>query len=304
MNASHTYSQSRWRDWLDNLFFRFVTKKVPARWFLATIPSSDERSIGSGKLRLEIVSHCWNYSHLLTYHLSSFVNYPPTKIEVTATVFYSKEDKDTQITLNFFGEMNIQNVSWNWQPLPKEQLFRRSIGRNKAALATKANWIWFADCDLIFHKDCLNLLGRALQGRNDILLYPSEESVTPLLAKSNPLLSIREPRVIDIDTTLFSKQTINRATGAYQIVHGDVARTCGYCKDIRVYQAPVDHWSKTYEDRTYRWLLQTQGKSIDVPGIYRIRHISKGRYMANTLWASLRSYIRLARSKINERKNN
>lgn len=304
MNASHTSNHSHWRDGLDNLFFRFVTKRVPARWFLATIPSSDERSIYNEKLTLEIVSHCWDYSHLLAYYLSSFVNYPPTKIEVTVTVFYSKEDKDTQATLNFFGKMNIQNISWNWQPLPKEQLFRRSIGRNKAALATKANWIWFVDCDLIFHKNCLDMLAKALQGHNDVLLFPAEESITPLLVKSNPLLAIREPQVIDIDTTLFSKQAINRAVGAFQITHGDVARACGYCRNIRVYQTPANHWSKTYEDRTYRWLLRTQGESIDVPGIYRIRHVSKGRYPENRFWAGLRSYIRLAKSRINERKNN
>ncbi len=303
MNTSPP-SHSHWRDSLDNLFFRFATGIVPARWFLSNIPSEEERSVCSERPSLEIVSHCWGYSHLLAYHLSSFVNYPPTKIDVTVTVFYSKEDQGTLAMLNFFGEMNIPNVIWNWQQLPKEQLFRRSIGRNKAALATKADWVWFVDCDLILHKGCLDMLAKALQGRNDVLLCPKEESTTSLLEESNPLLANGgQPQVIDIDTTQFNKNEINRAVGAFQITHGDVARACGYCKNIRVYQTPVDHWRKTYEDRAYRWLLQTQGTRIDIPSIYRIRHISKGRYKKNTFWAKLRSYVRLTKSRISERKN-
>lgn len=290
-----------WRDSLDNLFFRFATNILPARWFLSDIPSKAERSICKQRPSLEVVSHCWDYSHLLAYHLSSFVNYPVTKVDVTVTVFFSKEDQDTQAMLNFFGEMNVSNITWNWQELPKEQLFRRSIGRNKAALATKANWVWFVDCDLILHKDCLDSLATALQGRNDILLCPKQESTTSLLAESNPLLARgAEPQLVGIDTTQFNKSEINRAVGAFQITHGDVARACGYCKNIRVYQTPVEHWRKTYEDRAYRWLLQTQGTRIDIPGIYRIRHISKGRYKKNTLWSKLRGYIRLVKSKVNE----
>ena len=301
MDTSPLY-RSHWRDHLDNLFFRFATGIVPARWFLSDIPSEAERSICNGRPALEIVSHCWGYSHLLAYHLSSFVNYPPTKIDVTVTVFYSKEDQGTQAMLEFFGGMKIPNVTWNWQRLPKEHLFRRSIGRNKAALATKADWVWFVDCDLILHKGCLDSLAESLHGRNDVLLCPKEESTTSLLEESNPLLANgAEPQVIDIDTTLFNQNEINRAVGAFQITHGDVARACGYCKNIRVYQTPVDHWRKTYEDRAYRWLLQTQGRRIDIPGIYRIRHISKGRYKKDTFWAKLRSYVRLTKSRINER---
>lgn len=295
-------SRSHWRDSLDNLFFRFATKIVPARWFLSNIPSEAKRSACHERLSLEIVSHCWGYSHLLAYHLSSFVNYPVTKMDVTVTVFYSKEDHGTQAMLDFFGEISIPNVTWNWQYLPKEQLFRRSIGRNRAALATKANWVWFVDCDLILHEGCLDSLAPALHGRNDVLLCPKEESITSLLEESNPLLaSGAEPQIIDIDTTLFSKNKINRAVGAFQITHGDVARACGYCNNIRVYQTPVNHWRKTYEDRAYRWLLQTQGTRIDIPGIYRIRHISKGRYKKDTFWAKLRGFVRLTKSRINER---
>ncbi len=296
---------SRWRDGLENLFFRFANNLIPARWFLPNVPSGEERRTYRGETTLEVVSHCWNYSHLMAYHLSSFVNYPPTKVDVTVTVFYSKEDTATQAMLDFYSKMEIPGVIWNWQPLPKEQLFRRAIGRNKAALATKANWIWFIDCDLIFHKNCLDSLATALQGRNDVLLFPKGEFTTPLLDESNPLLTDGlEPKVMDIDTTLFSPREITRAVGAFQITHGDVARACGYCKNIRVYQTPSEHWRKTYEDRAYRWLLRTQGISIEIPGIYRIRHISKGRYKKDTFWAKLRSYVRLTKSRINERQNN
>ena len=42
--------------------------------------------------RLEIVSHCWHYTRLLGYQLSSLVCHPPKAVEVVMTVFYSETD--------------------------------------------------------------------------------------------------------------------------------------------------------------------------------------------------------------------
>ena len=54
-----------------------------------------------GKFDLEIVSHCWGYANMLTYQLSSFVNYPPTKLNLTVTVFYAEEDTSGESSFNF-----------------------------------------------------------------------------------------------------------------------------------------------------------------------------------------------------------
>ena len=288
--------------WL--LFFRFADRLISPKLFLANVPKAAELRTNEGRLSLEIVSHCWQYSHLMAYNLSAYVNYPPKEIDVTVTVFYSPEDIDTVDTLNFFEKNVIEGVTWNWQPLATEALFRRAIGRNKAALATKADWIWYIDCDLIFYEGCLDALNQELQNRNDILLFPNSENITPLLDSENLVLKKHsEPKTVDIDISEFYQNKISRAVGAYQITHGDIARSCGYCNNISVYQTPEAHWRKTYEDRTYRWLIGSQGKPINVPSIYRIRHQEKGRYSEGTLLSKVRKSIRFYKSKVEDDKN-
>ncbi|WP_404414998.1 glycosyltransferase family 2 protein [Vreelandella aquamarina] len=281
-------------------FFRFAAGgKVPAQWFEPNLPLRQNRAAKTGQLQLEVVSHCWNYSHFLVYQLSSLVLFPPHKLDVTMTVFYSPEDVHTAQLLAFFKTQQVPGVTWNWQPIPKQSLFRRSIGRNRAALATTADWVWFTDCDLMFRENCLDSLAASLQGRQDALLFPQEERTTDLLAENNPMLQTgnKEPKVLDIDTTAFTSRTITKATGPLQIAHGDVCRKVGYCQAIGLYQQPVNSFAKCHEDRAFRWLLRTQGKAINIPGVYRIRHVAKGRYGENKAHSKLRKILRVWQSR-------
>ena len=65
-------------------------------------------------MQLQIVSHCWNYSRLLTYQLSSLVLHPPRKLDVTMTVFYNEEDTRTCEVLEYFGQRDVPGVTWQW----------------------------------------------------------------------------------------------------------------------------------------------------------------------------------------------
>lgn len=284
----------RWYDPILNVFIRAAAGGfVPPSWFREPIPDANSRKATPGFPALEIVSHCWRYSHMLAYQLSSFVNYPPAKLRAVVTVFYAEEDSDTKRLLDFVQQHNVPNIRWNWQALPPEQLFRRGIGRNRAALSTQADWVWMTDCDIVFHKDCLDSLADQLLGRRDVLLYPRQERTTTMLADSCPMLQKgRLAQLVDIDTGGFSLHSRDRAKGAYQIIHGDVARAIGYCNGLHVYQTPARRWCKCYEDRVFRWLVGTQGTPIDVAGVYQIRHINKGRYHRGTLRSRIRSRIR------------
>ena len=265
---------------IQETFYRFAAGGwVSPRWFLPAVPQPARLAARSGRLKIEIVSHCWKYAHLQDYQLSSLVLYPPQDCDVTMTVFYCPEDPKTSTLLEFFDQQTPANVTWNWQSLPKEQLFRRGIGRNLAAKATQSDWIWFNDCDQLFHQGCLDALNRELQGRNDLLVFPTTVSCTRLLEDDDQVLTATsKPAVVDIDPNQFEPQTHSRAIGALQVLHGDVARQVGYCDAIKFYQQPVQRWHKCYEDRALRWLLGTQGVPIDVPGIFRIEHVHKGRY--------------------------
>jgi hypothetical protein len=275
---------------------------VPARWFLPALPAEEDRAARTGRLSLEIVSHCWGYSHMLAYQLSSLVLHPPTQLDVTMKVYYAEEDRDTVALLEFFGALQASGVTWNWQALDRGRLFRRAIGRNLAARATRCDWIWFTDCDVLFHAGCLAGLAEALQGRRDALVFPREERTSDLLEPSDPMLHAGRgaPCVLDIDTSRFTAWRRERATGPLQITHGDLARACGYCEQLRYYQKPARHWAKAHEDRAFRWLLRSQGEPIDVPGVYRIRHLSKGRYRGNPWWDFVRTTIRRIQARFRE----
>lgn len=284
----------RWYSVFISFIFRLAASGyLPASLFRSELPSPGQRQKKEGHLDLEIVSHCWNYSSMLAYQLSSFIKYPPTKLSVTVTVVYSKEDTETTRLLEFIGSHQIANVSWNWLAMDKRQVFRRGIGRNLVAKNTQADWVWFTDCDIVFHEGCLDSLAGALQNRNDSLVFPHTEYTTPMLPETDKLFTesgLAYLSEIDIDD--FQSHTRDRAKGAYQIVHGDVARAIGYCDDLSIYQTPADHWCKCYEDRVFRWLVGTNGVPIEVKGVYQIRHITKGRYRKNTIWSQVRSKIR------------
>ena len=267
-----------------NRFFRSLLFKTPF--------DNLELKPSPAIAKLEIVSHCWNYSHLLAYQLWSVVNHAPIKHKVTITVFYSAEDKKTEEVLAFFGGLSVENVTWNWHILPKTQLLRRAIGRNLAAKATTADWIWFTDCDVVFGEQCLNSLLDNLAGKTHVLAYPRVENRSdplpddhPVLARDIPVATIKR-----IDPSLFHATLITRATGPLQIVHGDMARAAGYCDTVRIYQKPTRVWRKATEDRIFRWLLNTSGTAIDVDGFYRIEHQVKGRY-SEGWWAKVRTLV-------------
>lgn len=287
--------EPRWSDAIQGRFLRLAASGlVPASWFLKELPGPDQRAAREGRLHVEIVSHCWNYAHMLVYQLSSLVLFPPQNIDVTMTVYYGEEDGPTVALLDYFSSQNVPGVRWNWQKLPRQALFRRAIGRNMAAKASTADWVWFTDCDVLFRDGCLDGLAAALQGRRDALVFPSSEYCTGLLPPEAPLLSpvMAPEQVLDVDPSLFSHFPRDRATGPLQITHGDVARAVGYCESLPHYQQPSATWCKAYEDRAFRWLLRTQGEPIAVPGVYRIRHVAKGRYTGSKLNTGLRSGLR------------
>ena len=281
------------------LFYRFAAGGgVPASRFRDSDPAEVARAKRRGRLRLEIVSHCWRYAHLLGYQLSSLVHHPTGGLDVTMTVYHSPEDEATLRVLRFFGEMALPGIAWSWRPLPRERLFRRSIGRNLAAKTTRADWIWFTDADVVFHERCLSTLADRLQGRDDLLVYPEITLGTPLLPEDHPLLAQgREgPALLRIPRQAFTlRRAPNRAMGPFQITHGDVARACGYCESIALFQKPAKRFLIAYEDGTFRWLLGTPGHAIEVPDVCQIRHLAKARYREGTFGSKLRAWWRIRR---------
>ncbi|MCY4555717.1 MAG: glycosyltransferase [Chloroflexi bacterium] len=246
------------------LFYQFFARRfLPVSWFRLVDPAQIPRAKRRGRLHLHIVSHCWRYGHFLTYQLSSLVIHRTSRFDLTMTVYYSPEDEPTQEVLRLFGDIELPGITWDWQPLPKESLFRRGIGRNLTAKRSTADWIWFTDADVVFGEECLESLAETLQDRDDALVFPALTRATALLPEEDPVLRRGRmgPALTELPLQAFPYRLgpAKRAMGPYQIVHGDVARAFGYCESIRVYQKPAEHWRKCYEDSAFRWLLGTHG---------------------------------------------
>lgn len=286
-----------WLKWL-------AGSAIPPAWFYSPVLPQEKRTPRSGKLDIEIVSHCWQYSRLLAYQLGSLVEHPVHDASITMTVYYAEQDKATANLLHHVKQHQVSNVTWNWQPMPVEQIFRRSIGRNHAALNSSADWVWFTDCDMTFQAGCLDSLNTALQGLTHALVFPRIEAKTDVYTDDDLITqnALDTPELLYVSQNLFTEHTIDRATGPLQITQGDVARANGYCRDVMFYQQPAERFQKATEDRLFRWLLGTQGEPIEVSSVCRIQHAVKGRYQANSAAATVRQRVREIQH--NQRKRN
>ena len=276
-----------------------VSSRIPAAWFY-DVPKSTKVDKANSAEHLEIVSHCWNYSHLFVYQLKSLVDNAPKNLKVTLTGFYCPEDRETVSLIEEYSAKQIDNIEWNFVPLEKGELMRRAIGRNKAAKETKADWIWFTDCDLLFGEKTLSSLKQALTGETCILVFPKTVKRTALLSKEHQVLSKSDETAVDenLKETSFNLHTFKKATGPVQITHGDTARQYGYCEQISCYQQPKDHWAKAFEDRAFRWLLGTHGKPLAIDDVSIIRHAEKGRYKKASKFSLMRKSIRQMKDKL------
>jgi hypothetical protein len=225
-------------------------------------------------MQIEIVTHCWRYHRQLTYQLSSLALYPPRVASITMTVFYSTTDDDTVRVLDFFGSIELPRVQWSWRALPPEHLFRRAIGRNLAAQATPAEWIWFADADYCFRGGCLDSLVGLAETHADTLLYPQSVQISrDHETGERTLQRASMPSVIDVMPTEFVPARLPRAIGGAQICAGAVARGVGYCGQFPKFQEPRATFDNFRDDVVFRKSLGTHGTPIAIDGVYRIRHM-------------------------------
>jgi hypothetical protein len=226
---------------------------------------------------IEIVSHCWGYSRLLACQLAALIAHPPAAVTVTMTVFHAEADTATVDLLARIGAIRVPGVRWQWRRLPPPQLFRRSIGRNLAARATTADWIWFTDCDVVFGPGALDGLAVAVRGSRSPLVYPEIELATVVLDAASIAQGTPETLLRHADPARCTARRLTRATGPMQITRGDTARALGYCAAVGAFQQPARRWCKAHEDRVFRRQLRTAGTPLPVPAVYRLRHAEKGR---------------------------
>jgi hypothetical protein len=230
-------------------------------------------------MKLEIVSHCWNYGRLLTYQLSSLVSFPPSLVTVCMTVFCSDEDPQTLEVVDFFQRIEVPALRIRLWKLPTARLFVRGIGRNLAALATDADWIWFTDCDYCFRGGTIDWLAHASIPDNKSLIFPRRLFQSRSHTDGDRAIeeASGEPRIVNIRESDFIAVRLSRAIGGVQICRGDVARDRGYVRGAKFHHRKAARWQRAREDVAFRRDLRTRGMPVEMPNVFRIRHSQCGR---------------------------
>ena len=234
-------------------------------------------------MRLQAVTHCWRYSRLLTYQLSSFLAragdaHAP---QLTATVFFCPEqDADTRRVAEFFAGINRPvNLHFDWRPLSKPDLTNRAIGRNQAALKTAADVVWFADADYcVLEGFWLNLVNSQAIVEGPLWYPRAVKGTTHPAGMAAIARAAGPPRLLAAPVEGLLDQEFSKAIGGVQFVKGRVCREQGYLagQDNRLQPYTKGNWRKNVEDRQFRRTLGTAGEAVDMPGLLRIRHGERG----------------------------
>jgi hypothetical protein len=239
---------------------------------------------------LTIVTHCWRFSRVLNYQLSSLVLHLPKKMRVSIEVYCNQDDGPTKKVLDYFRPLLTPKdeddptglITIN---LPLPTLWNRTIGRNQAALACDTDLIWFADADYCFGEGCLDALcdldlterhfAEVVPHWRSLLYYPAWSWINNTHELGDQYaLRAKRPGLYDINPKDFKVEKYKKAIGGIQIVPGEVAKQYGYCKgDERRLRPSPNGWKQTHEDGAFRKSLGTKGTSVELPNLYRIRQL-------------------------------
>ncbi len=221
-------------------------------------------------MKVEIVNHTHRYARLLGWQLSSLVRHHAGH-DLTYTVYYDPLDAETVRTLAFFTPLIPKNVKMQLRERPISVLRNRAVGRNEAAEATEADWIWFTDTDYMFIDRCWEMLAEETKTTTAQLVWPSSIWETDWPTGDR---LIREMNTLAPMNFLFSdtyQKRMHKAIGGIQIVRGDYARDFGYCPD---YQGERDEWDFRSDVR-FRHRVRKL-KEINLWHTVRIRHSQRG----------------------------
>ena len=230
---------------------------------------------------VEVVTHCWNYSRLLTYQLSGFVRHAPERHDLVVSVYHNPDDAATCRVIEYVQSVNhSSHVKIVPAPLVRRKLFRRAIGRNLACKATRADVVILTDCDYVYRAGAIDDIAAAmLTAPGPVLGYVHHHRASLTHEDGDAeIAACLTPSLIDVDETRYGESRLRTAIGGSQIVTGEWARAHGYLPDSKRWQREADTWQRTFEDKVFRRASGLELLPIDCPSVYRIRHSQRGRF--------------------------
>lgn len=232
-------------------------------------------------MKIDLCVHCYSedlaqYAAFLKAQLHSLSKSRllPNRI----WVFHTETDLRTKDVLNLAFQGTPIQDRLRGIAFSRGQLFRRSIGRNLAALATTADLIWFTDCDHTFQPVCLEYLAKIWKSfKTDpkpVMVFPEDIQIQISHEKGDEFWKNGSTDINPLD---FLTKKYSRAIGGVQIVNGDFARKYGYLADNKKMQTPTDGlkpFPSFSDDVKFRKFCESQGKieKIQLPGLFRLRH--------------------------------
>jgi hypothetical protein len=157
-----------------------------------------------------------------------------------------------------------------------QNLGRRCIGRNEAALGTRSDYVWFTDVDYMFGAGCLDGLSSLKWPSGATMVFPRQIQILKDHATGDSWLrhAVDQVGMLTISEHDFVPHRFNRAVGGVQIVRGDFARKHGYL-NVPEWQKPTKRpFCNFKDDIAYREFCRKHGEivAVDLPGVFRIRH--------------------------------
>jgi len=100
-------------------------------------------------LTIEICIHCYHYQHRLCWMLSSILQQQGSLPNIIINISYAPDNGNptTEEVCAFFKDKGLNIVSTE---MTEEEASNRAIARNKQVAQTKADWMLFADSDLVY----------------------------------------------------------------------------------------------------------------------------------------------------------
>lgn len=113
-------------------------------------------------MNIELVINCYMYQRRLTWMLSSILQQKGGIPELIVSISYAPNNGNptTESVIDLFRSngLNIIDVV-----LTPQEVSNRSVSRNMRLKETNAEWILFADCDLVYDNNFFSLLKKKLE---------------------------------------------------------------------------------------------------------------------------------------------
>lgn len=236
-------------------------------------------------MKLEIAIHCYNYQRRLNWMLSSILHQEGDMPEIEVSISYEPNNGNptTEKVIDFFrgNGLNIIDLVLN-----EGEGSCRSIARNQRLENTTADWILFADSDLVYCPKFFSELKKCCESKllkNETMCIGADRhSLADQFCIDYFEKDKREyPCIIQNVCNITEKFPVKRlggggiAAGYFQLANVKSVRDRGIIYSGR----NRDHWRSTKSDREFRIRM---GGRVSLNGLcpnhdFRIYHLNHDR---------------------------